>query len=121
MLSVLNYMRRRKGKYSNNITYSTINNDESPSIVQKYWPCFAIISCAIMFTFVFYATFHFNESNIYPHCSIPQTFLKDNLNDYFLTYLYQTDTSNDKLLYTPELNVCSIILSYSIQPRNTPD
>ena len=115
MLSWLTKMKRRskgfKGKNEfPDVKYSGLYQIENPGLIQKYWPCFAILSCAVIFSIVFYSTIYFGEDELYPECIIPDTFLKTDITDTpFLTYLYHRDTSQDNsLLYTDDTNVCCV-------------
>eukprot|EP01084_Bolivina_argentea_P251488 421799_1 len=77
---------------SNDNTLYTSYDDKN--IVQRYWPCFAIISCAMLFTIIIYTTIFLTEDTEYPICELPETLLLPTEDQTYLTYIYPRDVSN---------------------------
>ena len=106
-----NYKRLNRTSSINTDDGTTYTSSDEKNLIQRYWPCFAIISCALLFSVIIYTTIFLTEDKEYPFCELPESLLIPTEDQTYLTYIYPRDvgsmsskinnkyTKNEKIIF----------------------
>ena len=93
------YMRSRRISHRDRGPGGSLSpNADEKNIVQRYWPCFAIIYCSILFSIVGYTVIFLTEDTEYPLCGIPESLQTPPADgEAFLTFISVHDASHSEI------------------------